>query len=296
MAEDKVEGKGPVDPKTYFNKLKSKKQKCTDEVLNGIYTNCMTLMEKYQLTGQLDAMKKLLFHLETIERERKVLAAGIDIFVYLDDIKQYINEVGDKVVKIIELDRYEREVPDEVVAKYVKVKDLFDRFIVVFTDYTKQHVDKTQKTRKERDPILFGMFQNKKGGRRDTITSERCYFIGDWEDEFCDLTLEKLVAEMRPDLQAKGEPTVFQLHDPVSLDELRAKIKAIEEEKERGRVSLNTGTALTFNATNSTLPISYVVSNVVADQSLTEIKKPESEPTPEPKQPKKSFLQRIFKR
>jgi len=129
MAEDKVDSKGPVDPKTYFNKLKGKKQKCTDEVLNGIYTNCMVLMEKYQLTGQLDAMKKLLFHLETIERERKVLAAGIDIFVYLDDIKQYINDVGDKVVKIIELDRYEREVPDEVVAKYVKVKDLFDRFI-----------------------------------------------------------------------------------------------------------------------------------------------------------------------
>ncbi len=45
----KKEQKAPeiVDPKTYFNKLKGKKQKCTDEVLNGIYTNCMVLMEKY---------------------------------------------------------------------------------------------------------------------------------------------------------------------------------------------------------------------------------------------------------
>ena len=142
--------KDPVDPLFYFQKLKGKKQKCSDETLNGIYANCLTLMEKYNRTGQIDAMKKLLFHLETIERERKVIAAGIDVFVYLDDIKQYINDVGDKVVKIIELDRYEREVPDEIVAKYEKVKDIFDRFIVVFTDYTKQHTEKTQKARKSK--------------------------------------------------------------------------------------------------------------------------------------------------
>jgi hypothetical protein len=290
MAEDKAEEKGPVDPKTYFNKLKSKKQKCTDEVLNGIYTNCMTLMEKYQLTGQIDAMKKLLFHLETIERERKVLASGIDIFVYLDDIKQYINDVGDKVVKIIELDRYEREIPDEVVAKYVKVKDLFDRFIIVFTDYTKQYVDKTQKSRKERDPILFGLFQDKKSERRDTVTSERCYFIGDWEDEFCDLTLEKLVAEMRPDLKAAGEPTVFQLYDPVNIEELRAKIKAIEEEKNRGRVSSLTGTMFTVSS-NLTNSKSYVVSNVVADQNLAAMEEPTSAAPV-----KKNIFQKFFKR
>lgn len=301
--------KDPVDPLFYFQKLKGKKQKCSDETLNGIYANCLTLMEKYNRTGQIDAMKKLLFHLETIERERKVIAAGIDVFVYLDDIKQYINDVGDKVVKIIELDRYEREVPDEVVAKYEKVKDIFDRFIVVFTDYTKQHTEKTQKTRKERDPILFGMFQNKKG--RDTITAERCYFIGDWEDEYCDLTLEKLVSEMRPDLRREGEPTVFQLHDPVNLDEIRAKLKAIEEEQNKGRMTsfsvnnINTGSWMS-SGTSTAMPIavvSYPAGNAV-DAENKPAPTPEEEndlgkdlpPEPDEPAPRPNFFKRLFQR
>lgn len=270
--------KEPVDPRFYFDQLKCKKQHNSDTQLDVIYSNCMLLMEKYNRTGQIDAMKKLLFHLDTIEKERKAIAAGIDVFVYLEDIKNYISQVGDKVVKIIELDRYEREVPDDVVAKYEKVKDLFTRFIVVFTDYTSQHLDKAKKERKERDPILFGMFQAKDG--RDTVTAERCYFIGDWEDEYCDLTLDKLVSEMRPDLREKGEPTVFQLHDPASLDEIRAKLKALEEEKNKGRMSgfvvnnlnvFQTSTNLTTPSTTMGSPIiSYVAANDVAPKPSTE--------------------------
>ena len=275
MAEKDTEVKEEsVDPRFYFDQLKCKKQRNSDTQLDVIYSNCMLLMEKYNRTSQIDAMKKLLFHLDTIEKERKAIAAGVDVFVYLEDIKNYISKVGDKVVKIIELDRYEREVPDDVVAKYEKVKDLFTRFIVVFTDYTSQHLDKAKKERKERDPILFGMFQAKEG--RDVVTAERCYFIGDWEDEYCDLTLDKLVSEMRPDLREKGEPTVFQLHDPASLDEIRAKLKALEEEKNKGRMSsfvvnnMNvSGGWMTQTSTNSIAPlpqiISYPAANDVAE-------------------------------
>ena len=46
--------------------------------------------------------------------------------------------------------------------------------------------DLTEKEREEiksKDPILFGIIQN----------SRKLYFIGDWIDEFCNLTLDKMM-------------------------------------------------------------------------------------------------------
>ena len=220
----------PVSPGFYFNALKDKKQKISDATLEGIYDNCLILLEKYEKTGQLDAMKKLLFHIDTIEKERAVLAAGLDTFVYLSDVQNYVEKVQDRVVKIIELERYEREVPDEVIAIYEKVKGIFTKFFVVFTDYTKEHVDKSKK---ERDPILFGMFQDK----ALKANSERLYFIGDWEDEYCDLTLDRLVSEMKT-LQPK-DVVSFTVRDPKTLDDIRAKLKALEDEKRDSRMTMS---------------------------------------------------------
>ena len=221
-----------VDTATkYFNILKAKKKKVDDETLKALYDNCLLLLEKYSKTNQIDAMKKLLVHVDRLERERRILAAGVDIFVYKDDVKQYCQEVKDRVVKMIELDRYEREVPDEIVATYERVKDLFDQFIVLFTDYTSEHVDKT---RKERDPILFGVFMNDK--KTEITKGTRMYFLGDWEDEYCDLTLDKLVDAMAG--EGNKKEVVFKLQDePMDLEAIRSKIKAYEDEKAKGRSS-----------------------------------------------------------
>lgn len=261
VEKPKADDKGEVTATKYFNTLKSKKQKADDAVLKGIYDNCLMLLEKYNKTNQIDAMKKLLVHVEMLERERKVLAAGIDTFVYKDDVKKYCQDVKDRVVKMIELDRYEREIPDEIIATYERVKNLFDEFIIVFTDYTSEHVDKTNK---ERDPILFGVYMNDK---KTEIKGTRMYFLGDWEDEYCDLTLDKLVDAMAGENNKKE--VVFKLKDdePVDLEAFRTKIKAYEDEKAKGRSS------------------NFVVSNNVTNPSefgIDENKKRKEEPVPVP--------------
>jgi len=226
----------------YFKILKDKKQKITDGSLTTIYDNCLVLLDKYDRTGQIDAMKKLMFHLETIEKEREVLNAGLDTFVYLNDVKQYVEKVQERVVKIIELEKYEREIPDDVIATYEKVKHLFSKFFVVFTDFTKEH---TKKIEKERDPILFGMFQDKASGSN----CERLYFIGDWEDEFCDLTLDRLISEMKP--QHEKEQIEFNIREPKSLEELRQKLVDLENENKTSRINNNNNSYYIMN-TNST--------------------------------------------
>lgn len=213
-----MELEAELTPKDYFDKLKGKRETCTDDMLNKAYSNCMTLLQKYIITGQVNGAKKLIFHMDCIEKERELVKAGIDTFVYKSDINTFIDEVSDKSVKTIEMDRYEREIPDEIVEAYTKVKDLFDKFVIVFTDYTGE-MEKV--TKKEKDPILLGLFIDKK----INSASERLYYIGDWEDEYCNLTLDKLVSEMKD--AGKGE-IAKPISTPESLDDLREQVKMLK--------------------------------------------------------------------
>ena len=104
-----------LSPSEYFEQVKERKNHITDEDLQKVYDNCLELLNKYKITGQKKGMRKLMFHLECIEKEREIVKMGIDTFIYRDDIEEYIDNVAKDTVKIIELENYEREIPDEIV-------------------------------------------------------------------------------------------------------------------------------------------------------------------------------------
>lgn len=76
---------------------------------------------------------------------------GINTFIYRDDIEEYIDSVVKDTVKIIELENYEREIPDDIVSIIEKVKDKFDQLYVVFTDYTGKVERQIEKERRENE-------------------------------------------------------------------------------------------------------------------------------------------------
>ena len=212
MAEKKE-----LTPSEYFQIVKERKQQITDKQLIIVYDNCLELLNKYKITGQKSAMKKLLFHLETVDKEREIVKMGIDTFVYKDDIEEYINDVANDTVKIIELENYEREIPDEIVDVIEMVKNKFDQLYILFTDYTGKMERKVEKERRQKDPILFGTFQS--SSTRTVI--DRFYFLGDWEDEYCDLTLDKMVSEMG---EIKKRNIKRTISTPKDIEELKEQL------------------------------------------------------------------------
>lgn len=207
----------PLSPSEYFSIVKSKKQIITDEDLSRYYDICLDMINKYQITGQKAGLRKLLFHIDCIEREREIVKLGINTFIYRDDVEEYIDTVAKNVVKIIELENYEREIPDDVVAIIEKVKDKFDKLYIVFTDYTGKIERKVEQARRSKDPILFGTFQNSSS----RVVIDRFYFIADWEDEFCDLTLDKLVHEMQA---SKNRNVTRTINTPTDIEELKKQL------------------------------------------------------------------------
>lgn len=211
-----------LTPDEYFQIIKSKKQTISDEQLLDIYNNCLELLNKYKLTGQTRGMRKLLFHLECIEKERDIVATGFNEFIYRDDIEDYIDNIAKDVVKIIEIKNYEREIPDRIVHVIEEVGSKFDELYVVFTDYTGKVERRIEKEHRSNDPILFGTFQNEKS--RAVI--DRFYYLGDWEDEFCDLTLDKMVNEVKT---KANRDIVHTIKTPEDIEELKAQLNMLSE-------------------------------------------------------------------
>lgn len=211
-----------LTPQQYFEEIKDRKHHITDAELVKVYDNCLDLLNKYKITGQQKGMRKLMFHLECIEKEREIVKMGINTFIYRDDIEEYIDSVAKDTVKIIELENYEREIPDEIVEVVAAVKDKFDQLYVVFTDYTGKVERQVEKERREKDPILFGTFQNP--SNRTVI--DRFYYLGDWEDEYCDLTLDKMVNETE---KAGKRNIVKTISTPKDIEELREQLSSLSE-------------------------------------------------------------------
>ena len=180
-----------LTPTEYFNTVKQLKHTITDEELAKAYENCLEMLEKCRITGQHKSAHRLIFHLEAITKERDLVKMGLNQFVYKEDIEYYIKNVASDVVKIIDLESYEREIPDEIVDTIAKTKHLFDQLYIVFTDYTGEAEKKVKKERRDKDPILFGAFKKS----TNNVIIDRFYFLGDWVDEYCDLTLDKMVSE-----------------------------------------------------------------------------------------------------
>ena len=213
-----------LTPQEYFDAMKDKKNTVTSEDLKKIYENCLELANKYRITGQIRGLRKILFCMESIEKEQRLVDMGITTFIYKDDIDFYIDTVAntrnrsERPIKIIELERYEREIPDEIVDVIDKTKELFDQMYVVYTDYTGKEERKIEAEKKQKDPILFGTFQN----REKKVCIDRFYYLGDWVDEFCDLTLDKMINETKK----LGRNIVRTITTPKDVEELRKYIDA----------------------------------------------------------------------
>lgn len=211
-----------LTPQQYFEQIKERKHHITDAELVKVYDNCLELLNKYKITGQKKGLRKLMFHLECIEKEREIVKMGINTFIYRDDIEEYIDTVAKDTVKIIELENYEREIPDEIVDIIAATKDKFDQLYIVFTDYTGKVERQIEKERRDKDPILFGTFQNQ--SNRTVI--DRFYYLGDWEDEYCDLTFDKMVNETE---KAGKRNIVKTIKTPSDIEELKEQLDGLSE-------------------------------------------------------------------
>ena len=195
---DTIYDSDKVTPSLYFDYVKGLKNKVEFEEYGLIIDNTLKMINKAKITEQTSMAKRLTHQLELALRELEAAKKGFDIFVNRKDIELYISKVEAKAVKIIELSRYTREIPDDIIDKIAEAKEVFDEMYIMFTDYTKKETKKVAKERRDKDPILFGAFIDKDGEKENKIyVEDRLFFIADWVEDKCDLTLEEFCRDVK---------------------------------------------------------------------------------------------------
>lgn len=187
-----------IEPDEYFNRLKANLNETQIDVLRSKLAVVFSNLESARKNGQTKLVQTLVFNGETILREIKASTLGFNRYVEKDDLRKFIDLIRPRdSVKIIELERYPRMIPDDASEKLIisKTNNLFDAYYVVFTDYTdNDHATEEEKKviARNRDPILLGVYDNQKL----QVKGDRFYLIADWIDEYCDLTFDKMITEM----------------------------------------------------------------------------------------------------
>lgn len=214
----------------YFDSIKAKVDEITLEGLKTSYKEIPNYIEMAKKNGQEALAKKMTKYLRVMVREKILLEKGISKVVHLADIVRYIDNIPNHYVKFCELKFFPRVIPLEVSNKIQDCRNngLFDEYYILFTDYTEEELlseEEKQQRKKNKDPIVFGAFKG---------YDERYYYIADWEDEYCDITLDKFVGKLK-EIDKEYKPEEIVENNDIYINNALYALEQEEKAKEEAR-------------------------------------------------------------
>jgi hypothetical protein len=139
-------------------------------------------IDRAKRTGQTAMLEQLKAGLGAARSETQLHAIGVTKVVREDTLVEFVKKCP-KGLRLDWMKNFTRVVPDEVLEAKERCDEclIFDNYVVLHYDPHRKSWAETQAEKNRRkDPILFGVLQG----------SRKLYFVGDWIDEFCDLTLD----------------------------------------------------------------------------------------------------------
>lgn len=135
--------------------------------------------------GQTALVEDLLRGLVTNKYESVLFAEGLYYVVNESQMVSFVKQC-ETGIKLEYIKNFTRPMPQDIVDKIAKINQLevFDNYVVLYYDpYGKIYKETAKEEAKRKDPIIFGVIAG----------SEKLYYVADWIDEYCDLTLEAFI-------------------------------------------------------------------------------------------------------
>jgi len=175
-------------PKKFFKKVKAQFKELKGEDFEIQELNWEPLYAAAKTSQQTALMETLEDEKERIEKEIELIKMGYPVFLEEEDAVQIIKRnKGYRSIRLDWIANFCRLIPTAVRVQLQKVEEtrIFDNYVVMH--YDPKNIA-SKKTREEaKDPILFGVME----------CSNRLYFIADWIDEYCDITLRDALSMLQ---------------------------------------------------------------------------------------------------
>lgn len=196
----------------FFNRVKESLKEIDNPNIPELESFYRSHIEQATELRQIALVEKLKDKLDTIYIEAKLLDTNFNIYVSEEDIIKFNGVYGIKNLYLTWIKNFNRMIPSDVynLKKEADKLMIFDNYVILHTDATGDVTNETKAERKarverEKDPILFGVVEN----------SRKLYYIGDWIDEYCDLTLDKVLDKLEKEA------------DTISLTSIKKEISSV---------------------------------------------------------------------
>lgn len=132
--------------------------------------------------------------IDEIKNESILYAGGFTTVITEEQVVKFYKECQ-KGLELTWIRNFIRIIPEKVSDKKKEADSLevFDNFVILHYD-----PDKKAYKEEEKDPILFGVING----------SRKLYYIADWVDEYCDLTLEQFIEKFGDEAIKANDITV----------------------------------------------------------------------------------------
>lgn len=161
------------------------------------FINCIGYTEE---SGQI-ALKEHLFEQLIINKYESILyAKGFNKTLTEENLVKFAKH-SPKALSLDYVCNYIRNIPLNALKEKRKADQLevFDNYVILHYDtenisYKQTPKEREREIEKAKDPILFGVIKG----------SNKLYYICDWVDEYCDLTLDKIIDTLGKDVVENG--------------------------------------------------------------------------------------------
>ena len=174
--------KPEITVQEFFSALKNGEEELS--VVDGRARGYEAALARARKSGQQALVERLETGIEAVRAETQLHALNLTRTLTEQTLFEFVKR-SPKGLRLDWVKNFTRVVPDDVLETKVKCDDrgIFDNYVVLHYDpEAKSWAETEAEIEARKDPILFGMIE----GRRTL------YFVGDWIDEFCDLTLDQI--------------------------------------------------------------------------------------------------------
>ena len=182
----------------FFNDIKNNIKTLDKSIIDTIINNYKIALVSAEENNQI-ALKENIIDISNLYKMESILcASSFNRYINETDVIDFYNKASkhEKLntnLKLTYIKNFIKPIPKEVSDKRKESDDLcvFDNYVIMHYDYNNTaSKDTKEEIEKKKDPILFGVISG----------SNKLYYIADWIDDYCDLTLEKFIETIGHDV------------------------------------------------------------------------------------------------
>jgi hypothetical protein len=172
----------------------------TEERMTGYITSIKHAKE----FGQTALAEDLEDRLSIIRFETRMFSMDLTKVITEEQVVEFYKE-SEKGIRLDWIANFTRMIPAGLLSIKQRADELeiFDNYVIMHYDpqgksFKETEAERQERLTKQRDPIMFGVIRN----------SRKLYYIGSWEDEFCDLTIEKFIEKFGEEAIKQNDLTI----------------------------------------------------------------------------------------